>query len=532
MGTKRPAWRARKIRAGVFALLFGALALLPTARAAEVSLAVRTDISSVDPHYHVYVPNRTLARHIFDALVWADPQGHRTPALAQSWSLIGEDLWEFKLRPGVKFHDGSPFTADDVAFSLARAPKVPNSPSSYAIYTKLIARVEVVDPLTVRIHTKGPAPTLLADLEAIAIISRRAAEGKASSDFNSGAATIGTGPYRFVEWIPGNRIVLARNPDYWRGPEPWDKVTVRPIANDGARVAALLSGDVDLIEAVPGADRARIGGNQSFALHECDAFRIIYIHMDSARDVSPQIVDVNGQPLTRNPLKDARVRRAISMAINRPALAERLLSGMARPAGQYVPDFVAGSNPKLKPLPFDPEGARALMREAGWGDGFSVILNTSNDRFPQDAQVGQAVGQMLARIGIKVDVRPMPAAILFSRGSKLEFSLMLSGWVGTGEASSPLTALMATYDRERGMGQSNRGRWSNADFDAALGSALRTMDDDKRAAFYGRAAEVAVTEMGVVPVYFTINSWASRQGLTYAARGDETSLAMGLRPAK
>ncbi len=123
--------------------------------AADIRMAVRTDVSSMDPHYHVYVPNRATARHIFDALVWADPRGNRKPALAQSWQVIGEDIWEFKLRPGVKFHDGTPFTAEDVAFTLARAPHVPNSPSSYAIYTKLIARVEVIDPLTVRIHTKA-----------------------------------------------------------------------------------------------------------------------------------------------------------------------------------------------------------------------------------------------------------------------------------------------------------------------------------------------------------------------------------------
>ena len=210
------------------------------ASAADIRMAVRTDVSSIDPHYHVYVPNRAAARHMFDALVWADPRGNRVPALAQSWTVIGEDIWEFKLRPGVTFHDGSPFTADDVAFTLARAPHVPNSPSSYAIYTKLIARVEVVDNLTIRIHTKGPAPTLLADLEGVVIVSKRVAEGKASSDFNSGAAAIGTGPYRFVEWIPGNRITLARNPNYWGGAEPWDRVIIRPIANDGARVAAML----------------------------------------------------------------------------------------------------------------------------------------------------------------------------------------------------------------------------------------------------------------------------------------------------
>lgn len=498
--------------------------------AAEVRIAVRTDASSIDPHYHVYVPNRAVSRHIFDALTKAGPRGELLPGLAASWTVLADDLWEFRLRPGVTFHDGTPLSADDVAFTLERAPNVPNSPSSYRQYTKSIAGVEVVDALTLRIRTKGPAPTLVNDLEAISIISRKAAEGKPTSDFNNGRAAIGTGPYRFIEWQSANRLVMERNPAYWGGAEPWERVTIRPIANDGARVAAMLSGDVDMIEGVPGVDRAKLAAVPNLALHECDAFRIIYLQMDSARDVSPGIRDANGGPLTGNPFKDARVRRAMSLAINRQGLADRLLSGQARPAGQYVPPDVAGSSPNLKPLPFDPERARALLKDAGWGDGFSIVLAGSNDRYPNDAQVAQAIGQMFARVGVKTEVQTMPAGMLFSRGSKLEFSVILSGWVGNGEASSPLVALMATYDPKTGMGPSNRGRWSNAAYDEAIGAALRTLDAAKRNALYAQAAEIAVGEMGMVPVYFTINTWATRKDLVYAARGDESSLAMGLRP--
>jgi len=510
-----------------------ALSLLPAfAQAADVTLAVRTDVSSVDPHYHVYVPNRSLSRHIFDSLCNTDPQGRIVPNLATSWKPIGETVWEFKLRENVRYHDGTPFTPDDVVFTMERAPNVPNSPSSYALYTKAVARVEVVDATTIRIHTREPAPNLPVDLSSVAIISRRIGEGKASSDYNSGKAAIGTGPYRFVEWLPGNKLVMARNDAYWAGPQPWEKVTLRPIPNDGARVAAILAGDVDMIEAVPGVDRAKLTATPSLALHETDSFRIIYLHMDSAREVTPQITDANGAPLAKNPLKDARVRRALSMAINRQALVERLLNGMAKPAGQFVPDFVLGASPRLKPLPYDPDQAKRLMAEAGFPNGFNVVLPTSNDRFPSDAQVGQAVGQMLSRIGIKAEVQTMPAAILFSRGSKLEFSLFLSGWVGNGEASSSLTPLLATYDPKTGQGGSNRGRYSNPAFDAALNEGLRTMDDAKRYALFAKAVEIAVEDMGVVPVYFTINSWATKRDMTYAARGDEASLAMDLKPAK
>ncbi len=513
-------------------LLAASLAVGPAAQAADAKFGIRTDVSSIDPHYHVYSPNSAVWRHIFNALVWTDPDTKQKPGLAQSYATIADDVWEFRLRPNVTFHDGTPLTSEDVAFSIARAPNVPNSPSSHSQYTKMIARTEVIDPLTIRIHTKGPAPTLPTDLAGIAIVSKKAAEGKATSDFNSGVAAIGTGPYRFVEWVAGGQVVLARNPNYWGGAEPWDRVIRKPIANDGARVAALLSGDVDIIEGVPGVDRARLASTPNLALHECDSLRIVYLHMDSNRDASPEVADVNGNKLDRNPLKDPRVRHAMSLAINRTALTDRLLSGQAKPAGQYTPPGVPGSSANLPPLPYDPVKAQALLKEAGWPNGFSLVLNGSNDRFASDAQVTQAVGQMLARIGIKTEVRTMPAAILFTRGSKLDFSAILSGWIGSGDPSSPLVALMATFDPKTGMGPSNRGRWSNAAFDETLGQALRTLDFDRRSGLYARAAEIAVGDMGVIPVYFTINTWASRKGLVYQARADEASIAMGLRPAK
>jgi peptide/nickel transport system substrate-binding protein len=512
-------------------ILAAGLGVAP-AIAADLTMAVRTEASSIDPHFHVYIPNAATAKHMFDALISAGPRGEALPGLSDRWKVVADDVWEFHLRQGVHFHDGAPFTADDVIFTLARAPVVPNSPSSYAQYTKLIASVEIADPQTIRIRTKGPAPGLLSDLEQISIIARHAAEGRSTADFNSGKAAIGTGPYKFVSWQPGDRLRMAANSDYWGGAQPWANLTIRPIPNDGARVAAMLAGDVDLIEGVPASDRARLLADPKLALWETDAFRIIYIVMDSARDISPGIADAAGKPMDKNPLRDARVRRAINLAINRPVLVDRLLGGQAHAAGQYIPQDNPGASPNLKPSAYDPEGAKRLMTEAGWADGFSVTMASSNDRFPQDAQVAQAVGQMLARVGIKVNVTPMPASQLFSRGSKLEFSMMLSGWVGNGDPASPLNALMATYNPKTGMGPSNRGRWSNAGFDATLGEAMRTLNDAKRNALFGRAAEIAVADMGVIPVYFTINSWATKKGLRYEGRGDEMTLAMGVRPMK
>ena len=196
-------------------LLLAATALLPlAAHAADVKMAVRTDASSIDPHYHVYTPNSAVFHHIFDTLVSSGPRGELRPGLATSWKTVADDIWEFKLRQGVTFHDGSAFTPEDVAFSIARAPNVPNSPSSYSQYTKLIEKTEIVDPQTIRIYTKGPAPTLPIDMTQIAIVSKRVVEGKTTTDFNSGIAAIGTGPYRFIEWVSADHLTLAKNPTY------------------------------------------------------------------------------------------------------------------------------------------------------------------------------------------------------------------------------------------------------------------------------------------------------------------------------
>jgi peptide/nickel transport system substrate-binding protein len=191
-------------------LLCLALGLPLAANAADVTMAVRTDAESIDPHFHVYTPNSAVARHIFDGLTQVDARGRIQPGLAVSWHTVADDVWEFKLRPNVTFHDGKPFTAADVLFTFQRAPNVPNSPSSYGQYTKMIASAEAIDDLTIRVHTKGPAPTLPVDLSQLAIISKAAAEGKTTADFNSGVAAVGNGPYRFIEWI--SRTLGPRNP--------------------------------------------------------------------------------------------------------------------------------------------------------------------------------------------------------------------------------------------------------------------------------------------------------------------------------
>ena len=506
--------------------------LSPAAWAADARIAVATETTSLDPQFHNVGPNNATSHNVFDTLIAQDDRQRLQPALALSWTPVGPTRWEVKLRPGVLFSDGTPFTADDVVFSLQRAPTVPNSPSSFAMYAKSLGKVEATDPLTVRIETGEPAPLLPNDLSALAIVSRHAAAGKTTADFDSTAAAIGTGPYRYVRWDRGGTLLLARNDHYWGRRPDWDQVTIRPIANGAARVAALLSGDVDLIDFVPSDTIAGLKANDQVNLFSTDSNRLIFILLDSSRDQSPGVLDANGAPLAQNPLRDRRVREAISIAINRDALVTRLLNGQGTPAGQLLPPGFFGTSGNLPPPAFDPARARTLLNEAGYPKGFGLVLVATNDRYPRDAEVAQAIAQMLTRIGIAVRVDTMPASMLFTRGSRLEFSAMVLGWIAaSGEVTSPMVALLATYDAAKGFGSSNRGRYSNSNFDKLLEEGLQTLDASRRAAVLSEATEIAMRDVGLVPLYFLVNTWATRKGFAYDARSDEMTTAAGLTRA-
>jgi peptide/nickel transport system substrate-binding protein len=513
---------------------FALIVLIAAARlacAADISIGLGSDVTSIDPHYHNLSPNNNIAQHIFDSLVTKDARARLIPGLAESWRSVDDLTWEFKLRKGVKFHDGSDFTAADVAFTIERAPTVPNSPSSFANATASIKEVIVVDPYTVRFRTATPYPLMPNDMSTLVMISSKAAKGAGTEDFNSGRAAIGTGPFKFVRYAKGDRIELARNDQYWGARPAWSKVTFRLITSDPTRVAALLAGDVQAIENVPTSDLARLVKSPAVNVYRIVSYRLMYLHIDGTRERSPFVTDKAGKPLERNPLKDLRVRRAISKAINRAGIVERVMEGAAVATGQVMPEGMFGYTPAMKPEAYDPEGARKLLAEAGYADGFGLTLHGPNDRYVNDEQVAQAIAQMLSRIGIQARVETMPSAVYFTRSAKLEFSLLLVGWGSvTAEASSPLRTLLATPNRERGMGASNRGQYSNPKMDAALDQALATVDDARREKLLQQATEIAVGDLGIIPLYHQVNLWAARKGIAYTPRTDERTLAHEFRP--
>src|SRR5216684_1484765 len=511
-------------------LVAGAI-LAIEAGAAEVAIGLRTEPSSIDPHFAILGANQQISEQIFDTLVGRDETLRPKPGLAISWRLVDETNWEFKLREGVVFHDGTQFSAEDAVFSIARAPAVPNSPASYAPYVSHIAEAVAVDDLTLRIRTKTPYPTLPLDLSELYVVSRKAAEHATTDDFNKGKAAIGTGPYRFVEWQPGQRVVLERNERYWGAKPAIERAVFRVLPSDPARVAALLAGDVALIEGVPPADLAQLRKNPAVAVWSAASTRLIYLHMDTARATTPFAADKAGSPLPSNPLRDRRVRLALSKAINRQAIVDRILEGSASIAGQMVPQGLVGWNPALVPEPYDPDGAKKLLAEAGYPAGFRLTLHGPNNRYVGDEKVALAIAQMWARIGIETRVETMPSNVFFTRATKQEFSIFLIGFgSATGDSANGMRNVLASYDAAGGTGANNRGRYSNPEFDRLLAASDRSLDPAARETLLQDAAAIAFTDVAIIPIEFQANNWATRKGFRYHARMDEPTTATDLTP--
>lgn len=497
--------------------------------AAELSIGISADITSLDPQYVATQHNVALGWNVFDALTRVDEKARIIPGLATSWRAVDPLTWEFKLRKGVKFHDGTELTADDVAYSLVRPLAIAGSPGGFAVYVRRIISKQIVDPYTIRLKTATPYGAMPQDLNAIMIISRKAAFNATPADFDSGKAMVGTGPYKFVRWTRGDRVELARFDGYWDKKPHWDKVTFRMMSNDPARTAALLSGDVDVIENVPPSDMARLASNPALRLEQTVSWRTLMFHMDQHRQQPPNLTDLQGKPLGKNPFMDVRVRRAFSMALNRKALVERAMENVAIVATNVVSPQIFGNNSANKAENYDPEGAKKLLSEAGYPNGFALTVSAPNDRYINDDQVAQAVAQMLSRIGIKCAVEAMPFNVYLAKARDQQFSFAMLGW-GSYASDLALRALVMTYNADKGTGAWNWGRYSNPKLDKLVEDSLDTTDDAKRETIAREAAALAAADVAVIPLYHQKVTWAMKKSIRYQARTDERSLARFFEP--
>ncbi len=518
----------------LMSLIVGAVMSIATlAQAQTLRIGARTP-TVIDPHFQWLSTNEAYSMHMFDTLVIRGKDAQSYPGLASSWRMVDPLTWEFKLRQGIKFHDGQEFTATDVKFSIERIANLPNNPNPYTANTRSIARIEILDPYTVRFHSDVPDPLLPAPLGSVFIVSHKAARDAMPADFQSGKASIGTGPYRFVSYVPDAELKLVRNEGYWGDKPHWKDVHFRIIPNDASRVATLLAGDVDMIDFIPSHDIPNLKSNPKVAVHTGPADRLMYLMLDVGREPTPYATDAEGKPLPKNPFKDIRVRKAMSMAIDRDAVVARVMEGMAAKSTQMMPEGFGGFDPSYEGVKYDIDGAKKLLTEAGYPDGFNMTIHCSNNRYLNDGKTCQAAGQMLSRIGLKMKVETMPVNVFFPKISvpKSEYSLILMGWgnSSTGTASGFLAAILHSYDPAKRMGHANRAYFSDPVYDAMAEDALVEIDPAKREQKMKAAIRYATETYVTIPLHTLYTALATRKGLRVETRKDEMTIAMAVHP--
>lgn len=511
----------------------------PVAAQEVLTIGVRSEANSLDPHWTQLSADVQVQEHIFEKLVSLDSASQPIPGLALSWETVDEDTWEFKLREDVTWHDGEAFDADDVLFTFDRLRAgISGAPASPSFQLEKGGKTwSKVDAHTIRIDTEGPYPTVAEDLAMLPIVAEHIARDVTPAvDFNSGQAAVGTGPFVFEEFSPGSLVSVTKNPDWWGGEVEWDRVVFRPITQDASRLAALLNGDVNMIDYPPTIDLPQLQEDPNFTVSTIPSDRLIYL-MPGYKHVEPFVTDNDGQVMVPNPLRDMRVRKALSLAVDRETIRDRVMGGASLPAKNIVPPGFFGYVDGLEPDAYDPEQAKALLEEAGYGDGFRITLHGPNDRYVNDARILEVVAQMWSRVGITAEVDAMPRNIFFSRlirGDELtipgfdvpEFSMSLTGW-GTvaGEATYTVSGTLETYNAATGGGNGNFGRYSNPEVDARSVLAKQTIDPDARLDLLQEAIRIGMDDYAYIPLHFQVNNWAMSADLEHQPRTNERTLA-------
>jgi len=475
-------------------------------------MGLTTSPTALDPHFQDAFTNAQALLQIYSPLISQDPTGALIPGLATSWKALDDTTWELKLREGVKFHDGTPFEPEDIEFSFKRAGNIPNSVATFISNVRDIVGVEIVDRTTVRIKTREPDPIFAYKLCPVCMLSRKLHAEATTAAMTAGPLAIGTGPYRYRSFAPGERLELVANPEFWGGKPDWDQLIMRYLSDPGARVAALSTGDVDIIDGVPVQDVAKLQSDPRIEIASTAAYLAVYLALDTSRETTPFAFDNSGKPLTKNPLADVRVRQAISLAFDRQAIVDRLMAGQGTAANQIVstaaPDHARG----LPPLPVDLAKAKELLKQAGYPEGFQITVHGPNGQFANDTAVLQALAQGLTRIGIRTSVETAPMAPFLSKATARAYSIYMAGF-NSPYALITLRSLVMTPDPKRGFGSSNRAAYSNARVDELGTEALRTMDGAKRQGLIDLALKTLNDDAGMIPIFYTRANWATRKGV-------------------
>ncbi len=480
------------------------------------------DALTLDPHAQNEGPTIALNGQIYERLVNRDAALKLVPELAESWAAIEPTKWEFKLRKGVKFHGGEDFTADDVVFSFKRAMA---ESSDYKEQVKSIAKVEAIDDHTVRITTDGPNPILPNELTSLFMMDRGWSEANGVAEPQNYAAkqetyavrnANGTGPFRLVSRAPDELTVLEANAGWWgKGSFPGnvDKIEYRPISNAATRIASLLSGEVDFVLDPPLQDLKRIEAADGLKVSTVPQIRTIFFGMDAG---VPELrtSDVKG----KNPFSDVRVRLAFNKAIDKEAIKRVVMEGLSFPAGMITSPGVLGNTPEQdKPYAFDLDGAKKLMSEAGYGDGFSVQLDCPNNRYINDEKICQAAVAMLAKIGVKVKLDAVPKAQHFPKIQKRTSDFYMLGWgVPTLDSHYVFNYLLHKD------GSWNATGFNNPRVNEITEAIAVETDLDKRAALIDEAWTIVKKEAPYVPIHHQVIAWAMADKLDLPIAADDS----------
>lgn len=495
-----------------------AVALIAAALGSDVSaktlrFASAFDPQSFDPHALALLYQSRIVTQIYESLVHRDQSYKLEPALALSWQMVDPTTWRFRLRPNVRFHDGTPFSADDVVFSIERAL----APSSQrASQLRGVQAVRKVDALTVDVLLAAPDAVLPEKLWLVAIMSRAWAtqhEVLTPQDYNARQETHavrnanGTGPYQLKTYEPDNRTVLVAHPNWWGQRGNVSEVIYTVVQSDATRLAALASGHVDFVIDPPFQDVARIKQDARYKTIEIEDIGTQYLGFDQHR-TQLEFADLRG----RNPFRDRRVRRAVYQAIDIDLIVQKVLRGQAVATGSHLSPLVDGHVPQLEQrLPYDPAAARALMRDAGYAHGFRVTLDCVNVTFR--AAVCQAIAAMLAQIGIRANFQPAPSAQFFPKLTQATTSFFEFGWTPGTDAWAMLNATVRSHDG-KGSGAFNGGRYTNRSLDQTIDAIRVEPDLVNRRRMVGDALRVLNAELPLVPLYRRKLTWVMRPNIT------------------
>ncbi len=505
--------------------LVATLAVAPIAHAQTLRWASQGDPQTMDPHSQNESMTNMMNGQVYEKLVNRDKQLGIVPALATEWQQVSPTLWRFKLRPGVRFHDGTPFNADDVVFSMERGAAPTSTINQYAT---AVGKPRKVDDLTVEFQLAAPNPIFLQHLETLWIMSKvwseknrvtRPLDFKNKEESYAGLNANGTGPYMLVSRAPGIKTVYKRNPNWWgRFEGNVQEIVYTPIGNDATRLAALVSGEIDFVLDPAPRDIARLRNTAGVKIIDGPENRIVFIGMDQFRDK----LLYGSVPGDRNPFKDQRVRRAMYQAIDIETMKTKLMNGLAVPTGGLTPSPLGAYNDAEieSRLPYDLAAARKLMADAGFADGFEVTLDCPNNRYINDEEICIALAGMWAQLKIKVKVNAQPRATYFPKIEKQDTSLYMLGWGGAiTDAETTFTPVLRNRG-EKGVGYWNFGGVKDDKFDALAAQSSVEPDAKKREGLIKAALREYKEQVHVIPLHRQVIPWAARSNVSAVHRAD------------